>query len=144
MNGDIIKLSPQIRAALDSVGEEADKLNANWEEVYGKALRILQGDGFEITRLQPEVKYFDTKKARKPRASRFSTTENEKGRVCEPAPTVFLDTGFRRYGFIISCSFYPPERPFLLTPSPLTERGNLKGKKNPLRFGEGIKLTAES
>ena len=65
INGDILKLSPQIRAALDSVGEEADKLDANWEAVYEKALRILQGDGFEITKLQPEVKYFDTKEGKK-------------------------------------------------------------------------------
>jgi hypothetical protein len=71
INGDSIALSPQVKTALDGVGEEADKLNANWEELSEKVFRILKGDGFDIARLQPEIKYYETKKGKKTQSIRI-------------------------------------------------------------------------
>jgi hypothetical protein len=60
-NGDQLKLSPQINAALDSLGQEAAKSEANWEEATQKMIRVLERDNFDATKLQPEINYYDTK-----------------------------------------------------------------------------------
>lgn len=60
--GDQIALAPQIKSALDSLAIEAEKPGADWNEVSAKMLRVLEGDGFEIDKLEPEIKYYYTKK----------------------------------------------------------------------------------
>ena len=63
--GDQIKLSPPIKSAIDALSLEADKTDVNWDEITHKILRVLEGDGFDGTKLQSEVVYFDTKKGKK-------------------------------------------------------------------------------
>jgi hypothetical protein len=63
--GNLIKLSPQIASALDSLNTEAHKVNADWDDIVRKALGILEADGFNLAHLQPEVKYYDTKNGTK-------------------------------------------------------------------------------
>jgi hypothetical protein len=65
IRGDQIKLSPQINSALAALGLEADTPGADWDEVTHKMIRLLAADDFEITKLQPEVDYYDTKKGKK-------------------------------------------------------------------------------
>jgi hypothetical protein len=60
-----IVISPRIKAALDSLGQEAEKPQANWNETAYKMLQVLQGDDFEIDRLQSVISYYDTKKGKK-------------------------------------------------------------------------------
>lgn len=61
----LIKLTPQTASALETLNQEAHKVNADWNDIVRKALCILEADGFEISKLQPEVKYYDTKKGTK-------------------------------------------------------------------------------
>jgi hypothetical protein len=60
-NGDQLKLSPQINAALDSLGQEAAKSESNWEEATRKMISVLEGDNFDAAKLKPEINYYDTK-----------------------------------------------------------------------------------
>jgi hypothetical protein len=63
--GNLLKLAPQTATALESLDAEADKVNADWDDIVRKALRILEADGFEVSKLLPEVKYYDTQKGTK-------------------------------------------------------------------------------
>ena len=58
-------ISPQIKSALDSLGLEAEKSEANWDEAAYKMLQVLEGDDFDIHRLRSEISYYDTKKGKK-------------------------------------------------------------------------------
>jgi hypothetical protein len=60
-----IAVSPRIKAALDSLGQETEKSGANWDEAAYKMRQVLQGDDFDIDRLQPVISYYDTKKGKK-------------------------------------------------------------------------------
>jgi len=60
-----IIISPRIKAALDSLGLEAEKSEANWDGAAYKMLQVLQGDDFDIHRLRSEISYYDTKKGKK-------------------------------------------------------------------------------
>lgn len=63
--GDKIALSPPVKSALDNLGLEAEKPDANYEELTHKILRVLEGDGFKIAKLQPEIKYSENNKGKK-------------------------------------------------------------------------------
>jgi hypothetical protein len=65
VNGDSIELSLQAKSALDNLGLEADKTGANWEGMTNKMLRVLEADNYDITKLQPEVSFIDTKDGKK-------------------------------------------------------------------------------
>ena len=60
-----IIISPRIKAALDSLGLEAEKSGATWDEAAYKMLQVLEGDAFDIHRLRSEIDYYDTKKGKK-------------------------------------------------------------------------------
>lgn len=64
-NGDSIELSPNTKSALDSLGLEADKTGADWNETTKKMLRVLGDDNFDITKLTSEVSFIDTKEGKK-------------------------------------------------------------------------------
>ena len=63
--GDSIELSPQTKTALANLGLEADKPDANWDETTGKMLRVLEADNYDVTKLQPEISFIDTKYGKK-------------------------------------------------------------------------------
>ena len=63
--GDKVALSPPVKTALDNLGLEAEKPDVNYEELTRKILRALEGDGFQIMKLQPEIKYSESKKGKK-------------------------------------------------------------------------------
>jgi hypothetical protein len=63
--GDQIALSPQINSALDSLGLDDAKPDTEWQEISDKIMRVLEGDGFEVYKLQPEITYQETKKGKK-------------------------------------------------------------------------------
>jgi hypothetical protein len=63
-DGDQLKISPQIQAALESLSKQTDNSGNNWQEISDKMLRVLEGDNFDITKLQAELKYIDTEKGK--------------------------------------------------------------------------------
>jgi hypothetical protein len=63
--GDKIALSPPVKTALDSLGLEAEKPDINYEELSHKIVRVLEGDGLDLSKLQPEIKYSESKKGKK-------------------------------------------------------------------------------
>jgi hypothetical protein len=63
-NGDILEISPQIHEALESLSRQTDNSGNNWQEISDKMLRVLEGENFDITKLQPELKYIDTEKGK--------------------------------------------------------------------------------
>jgi hypothetical protein len=65
INGDQLVLSPQVQPALDVLGRNGAIPEAGWKELERKILIILAEDGFDITKLQPEISYFDTKQGKK-------------------------------------------------------------------------------
>jgi hypothetical protein len=73
-NGDQIKLSPQIHTALESLSRQADKTESNWKEITDKMLHVLEGDNFDITKLQPEISYIDTAKGKEVFSIKFNYT----------------------------------------------------------------------
>ena len=62
--GDHVKLTPATVSSLASLALEAEKPNANWDEINVKMLHLLEADGFEIMKLQPEISYYDSKEGR--------------------------------------------------------------------------------
>ncbi len=64
LQGDQIVISPQTKTALASLARDASKPDADWDEITHKMYHVLEGDGFEIDKLQAEVSYFDSKKGR--------------------------------------------------------------------------------
>jgi|WetSurMetagenome_2_1015567.scaffolds.fasta_scaffold643855_2 hypothetical protein len=60
-----IALSPRIKASLDSLGQEAEKSESKWDEAAYKMRQVLQGDNFDIDKLEPVINYYDTKKGKK-------------------------------------------------------------------------------
>jgi hypothetical protein len=65
LKGDQIKLSPEVKTALESAGLEAETVEeAKWDELLAKIGRILKDAGFEVLKLQPEIDYVDTKKGK--------------------------------------------------------------------------------
>jgi hypothetical protein len=65
VGGNQIVLSPSTKFDLNGIGLEAEKINADWEALMTKILRALERDGFDLSKLQPEIKYYDTKNGRK-------------------------------------------------------------------------------
>jgi hypothetical protein len=72
IQGDQLELAPPVKAALAALGLEADTSEANWEELTQKMGRVLETDGFEVMKFQPEISYYDTKKGKKILEIRFN------------------------------------------------------------------------
>jgi len=60
-----IILPQQLKTSLNNIGLEAEKPNADWNEITHKMLRVLEGYDFDVTRLQPEIAYYETKGGKK-------------------------------------------------------------------------------
>jgi len=56
-----ISLPPQIKSSLQSFALEADKSAGNWQEITDKMMRVLEVYGFEVEKIQPVIKYYETK-----------------------------------------------------------------------------------
>ena len=63
-NGDQLKLSPQIQSTLESLSRQTDNTETNWQEISDKMLRVLEGENYDITKLQAELSYIDTPKGK--------------------------------------------------------------------------------
>ena len=79
--GNRIVLDPQLKSALESLGREAEKPDANWQEISQKMLRVLERDGFDVSKLQSEIEYADTKKGKEIIRINFYHAAQPTGRV---------------------------------------------------------------
>jgi hypothetical protein len=75
INGEQFELAPQVKTTLESLALDANKGESNWEKQTEKMTRVLEGAGFDVTRLQPEVLYYDTKSGKQIISVRFYYSE---------------------------------------------------------------------
>lgn len=71
IKGEQYTLAPQVKTTLESLALEANKGESNWEKQMGKMTGVLEGAGFDVNKLQPEVLYYDTKSGKQIISVRF-------------------------------------------------------------------------
>jgi hypothetical protein len=62
--GDQLFVSPNIQSTLETITSKAGKSHETWDELTHEMLHVLEGDGFDIAKLQPQISYFETKKGK--------------------------------------------------------------------------------
>ena len=63
--GERLEVSQQAKAALTAIGNRAEGYNADWNQISGDIMRALEGDGFEVNALQPEIAYYENNNGKK-------------------------------------------------------------------------------